>query len=320
VCVFGPEEPARRAVRRRGPATRALRSLLSLSPLRQDAARRTLQQSVEFDDDCARRLPAAEHLIAFNGVAAEQLRAARASGYASASIVSATAHIKHVIRQYERAHRLHPLEGSWATRMVERTLLEYSLADRVFVSSHYVRDSFVEEGFDAEQLPLFPLSPDPRYSAGAARDAAGTFDIVYVGGLSVVKGVPLLVDAVRALPHGDIRLHLVGGWSSRGVRRFLERAVARDPRIQVVQGDPLPHLQMARLYVHPSYSDGFGYAPVEALACGVPVIVSEDTGMKDLLESRPASGHVVATGERELLSEAIDAAYRGELFGPRTAG
>jgi glycosyltransferase involved in cell wall biosynthesis len=66
--------------------------------------------------------------------------------------------------------------------------------------------------------------------------------------------------------------------------------------------------------VHPSYEDGFAYAPAEALACGVPVLVTEDTGMKELLEDQRA-GLVLPTGDLAALREAIDAAYRGEILG-----
>jgi len=74
------------------------------------------------------------------------------------------------------------------------------------------------------------------------------------------------------------------------------RSCAEDRRITISPGDPLPHLLRAAVCVHDSYEDGFAYAPAEALACGVPVIVSEDTGMKDLVDpaapgrsSRPAT-------------------------------
>jgi glycosyltransferase involved in cell wall biosynthesis len=66
--------------------------------------------------------------------------------------------------------------------------------------------------------------------------------------------------------------------------------------------------------VHPSYEDGFAYAPAEALACGVPVLVTEDTGMKELLED-PRAGLVLPTGDFAALREAINAAYRGEILG-----
>ena len=183
------------------------------------------------------------------------------------------------------------------------------------VSTPYVRESFLREGHDEPGCVQFPLTPHPRYTPPGQRDEdrSSTFDVVYVGGLLVAKGVPLLLDAVARLDHSDLRLVLVGGWGTRSMRRYLESARRRDPRVTIVAGDPLPVLQRARLYVHPAYNDGFGYAPAEALACGVPAIVTEDTGMKELIDGG-RNGLVVPTGELEVLAESIDAAYRGELL------
>ncbi len=124
----------------------------------------------------------------------------------------------------------------------------------------------------------------------------------------------LLIDAFSRLQHDDLRLTLVGGWGTRGMRRFVQRACALDPRIAVRPGDPLAHLRRAAVCVHPTYEDGFAYAPAEALAAGVPVLVTEDTGMKELITS-PREGRVLPTGDLEALTEALDTAYRGELFG-----
>jgi len=98
------------------------------------------------------------------------------------------------------------------------------------------------------------------------------------------------------------------------MRRFVQGACAADPRIVAGPGDPLPSLRRASVCVHAAYEDGFGYAPAEALACGVPLLVSEDTGMKELIDS-PRAGLILPTGDLDALSEAIDAAYRGEIFG-----
>jgi glycosyltransferase involved in cell wall biosynthesis len=314
-CICGSNVPPPPSSAYRRLRRRALRAVLSPPPLRLAAAQRVLDLSAEFDSQATRQLRTADHLIAFNGVALEQIRAARRAGWESTSIVSATSHFRTVVRQHARAHRAYPLEGSWASRVSKRNLSEYALADRIYVSSEYARQSFLAEGFSQETLALFPLTPHPRFHGEDVRRDSSTFDIVYAGSLTVVKGVPLLIDAVRALSHRDIRLRLVGGWNSRGMRRFVQSACASDPRIVVTHGDPLPHLHAARLYVHPSYNDGFGYSPAEAVACSVPVIVSEDTGMKDLLGADGRPGVVVPTGDLAALTAAIDAAYRGELFG-----
>jgi glycosyltransferase involved in cell wall biosynthesis len=295
-----------------GARTGLLARALSLpSPL--TPAVRARASASEFDTFAALRLPQAEHLIAFNGQALAQLRAARRGGYRSSTLVSANSHMRRVIRQHELARRQYPLEGSWASRMLTRNLREYERADRVYVASRYIRESFLEEGFPEERLDWFPLTPHPRFDAARRAPREGTFDVVYVGSLAVHKGVPLLIDAIRRLPFEDIRLTLVGGWGSRGMRKFVQQACAADRRIVAGPGDPLPHLTKARLCVHPAFEDGFAYAPAEALASGVPVLVSADTGMKDLIDS-PRNGLVVPTGDLDALAAAIEAAYRGELF------
>jgi glycosyltransferase involved in cell wall biosynthesis len=271
---------------------------------------RTRASMIAFDTYAAGALPVADHLIAFNGQALTQFAAAQRANFNSRSLVSANSHLGHVARQHAKARRQYPFERSWTTHLVRRNVAEYARADRIYVASEYTRGSFIEEGFRDELLENFPFRPDARFRADDSARIAETFNIVYVGSLSVVKGVPLLVDAVRRLPYADIRLILVGGWATRGMRRFLQAACNEDPRIASRPGDPLPHLRAASLYVHPSYEDGFAYAPAEALACGVPVIVSEDTGMKELLA--PGAGLVLPTGDLAALTEAIDASYRGE--------
>ncbi len=289
------------------------RVLSALPPVPVPPGVRTRAFLAEFDAYAAAGLPDAEDLIAFNGQAVAQLRAARAAGYSSLTLVSANSHMRQVERQHELAHRSYPLEGSWAKQLLERNLTEYAAADRILVSSRYVRESFLEQGVPEQRLVDFPLTPDPRYQPGPVSGDSGRFDIVYVGSLHVHKGVPLLVDAFRRLPYPDMRLLLVGGWATRGMRRFIQEACARDSRISVCPGDPLPRFREASLCVHPAYEDGFAYAPAEALACGVPVIVSEDTGMKDLVDPG-RSGLILPTGDLGALTQSIEAAYRGEMF------
>ena len=264
-----------------------------------------------YDLAARRRIGAGEHLLAFNGQALAQSRAARGAGYRTVSLVSATAHMAHVAERHRVAHRRHPLERPWGPRVLARNLAEYELADSIFVATEHVRDSFLAAGVPEERLRMFPLTPDRRYSAGP-HTASPRFEILYVGSLSVAKGVPLLVDAVRRLDAPELRLVLLGGWASRGMRRFLTAACAADERIVVQLGDPLEQLRSADLYVHPSYDDGFGYSPAEALAAGVPAIVTEDTGMKELIA--PGRGLIVPTGDEDALAEALAAAYRREIL------
>jgi glycosyltransferase involved in cell wall biosynthesis len=290
---------------------------------------RMLLASRSFDRRAARRLPRCDSLIAFNGTALAQFEAAARAG-ASLHLMSANSHYRQLVARHELAYSQYPVEAPWAPRLLERNLREYDRAERILVTSEYMRESFISHGVAAERLARFPLTPDPRFAPtpGPAGDgpearAAGEegFELLYVGSLLVHKGVPLLLDAFSRLDMPDLSLRLLGGWTTGAMRRLIEQAIARDPRISAGPGDPLPHLRRARLCVHPSYEDGFAYAPAEALAAGVPVLVSEDTGMKELID-RGRTGVVVPTGDRDALTEAISAFYRGEALRgePRNAG
>jgi glycosyltransferase involved in cell wall biosynthesis len=293
-----------------GPVRVALRAGMRASP-----GVRVLAGNVAFDIAAARRLPAGvEHLLVFNGQALRHVAAARRHGYRSVGLVSANAHLAYEARQFERAWRQYPIERPWAARSVRRNLAEYAAVDYVHVSSRYVWESFVSEGFPVERLRLFPLLPHERFQLRPSPPTVSTFNVVYVGSLSVHKGVPLLIDAVRRLPHDDLRLVLVGGWGTRCMRRHIEAARAADPRVEVCPGDPLPHLLQAGVCVHPSYGEGCSYAPGEALACGVPLIVSDNTGMNESIVA-PGQRQVVPTGDLDALAQAIDAAHRRETRG-----
>jgi glycosyltransferase involved in cell wall biosynthesis len=189
--------------------------------------------------------------------------------------------------------------------MFERALVEYELVDTIHVTSRYAYDSFVAEGMPERKLLLRRLSIDDRFVPRSDRSQDGRFRIVYVGALTATKGVHVLLQAFEQLPARSAELTLVGGWASRGMRTFIAKRLRSDQRIRVAVGDPLPHLQQADVYVHPSFHDGFGFAPMEALACGVPVVVTQDTGMREHVREG-VNGFVIPTGNVDALVERLE--------------
>ena len=128
-----------------------------------------------------------------------------------------------------------------------------------------------------------------------------------------MKGVHVLLDAFSRFDEPLAELTLVGGWATRGMRHFIEKRLAADPRIRTRVGDPLPYLQEADVCVHPSFHDGLGLAPMEALACGTPVIVTEDTGMREHVR-QGFNGFVIPTGDAVALFEHLEIVRTGGLL------
>jgi glycosyltransferase involved in cell wall biosynthesis len=187
---------------------------------------------------------------------------------------------------------------------MRKTLQEYEVADTIYVHSNYTRRSFIDAGIPEQKLERTYLKVDSRFCPPDERPRDDTFRIAYVGRVEATKGIPLLLEAFSQLPVSEKQLTLVGGWSTRRMRKYMEEWL-ESPRIQMAPGDPLPVLHEADVFVHPTYEDGFGYAPMEALACGVPVIATEDTGMKEYIREGE-NGYVVPTGRVDPIVERLD--------------
>src|SRR5664280_1713522 len=116
VCISGSTRESASPSAGRSPRHRLaipyLANVLPLLNLPTSPGVRMRAAMAEFDAYCARSLPAAEHLIAFNSQALTQFRAARRAQYETVSLVSANSHLRRVARQHALAHRRYPLEGS----------------------------------------------------------------------------------------------------------------------------------------------------------------------------------------------------------------
>ena len=299
-----------------------LRRLLRTPLLQRAPAWRGFLAADAFDRQVARRLEPGDVFVGVAGQALHSLRRARQLGYRRRVLVSPNSHVEHVARQHRRAAAAHPIEPGWLSAAQRRkTLREYVEADEIVVQSAYARDTFLAAGVPAERLRRRDLPPLPRFAPPASPPATIGFRFLYVGRLEVTKGVAVLLDAFAALADRDARLTLVGGFATRAMQRWVERAAARDARIELAGGDPLPHLHRADVFVHPSYEDGLALAPLEALACGVPALVTEDTGMKEFVLPGH-NGFVVPTGDAGALAERLAAVRARPLrgtFAPFTA-
>jgi glycosyltransferase involved in cell wall biosynthesis len=248
----------------------------------------------------------AEAFMGFVGKSLHTFARARELGYSTLELIAANSHVRNVQRRHAEAAKQLGIRDTWLNEALARkTMREYAEADLIYTHSEYTRDSLLAEGIPESKLKRTYLTADPRFVPPAERVADGRFRIAYIGRIDTTKGVPLLIEAFTRLKHPDAELTLVGGWASSVMKRRVQAWMARDPRIRLAPGDPVPVLHRADVYVHPTYEDGFAYAPVEALACGVPVIVTEDTGMKERVREGE-TGFVVPTGSWEAILDRLE--------------
>lgn len=141
--------------------------------------------------------------------------------------------------------------------------------------------------FPHPPITVLPLgidpTPPPDY-VGARRDLGWKEDdrvVVFLSRLHPKKGLHLLIDAwpeIQSRCTEPVRLVIVGDGERDYVDSLQSRAAPSVDWIGPQWGDAKwPYLQGADLFCLPSYSENFGFAPLEATAVGTPVITTPGT-------------------------------------------
>jgi starch synthase len=295
------------------------RTLVTYSLLRAPAALRPANarlfrwQDEGFDRAVARDLAHAPAGIvhAMPGQARETFRAAKALGMATC-LNHATGPVRQQLRALEpewaRAGltptQVHRFDAAYFAREEE----EYALAEWHCVASQLVRDQLIAEGIAAEKIWVVPYGADPVvFHPPAAGTPRPKRRIVFAGQLTLRKGLRTLFDALErpGIPP-DVQLDCYGPVNAD---MHGELAAIRDrSRIRVhgpVSQTVLAHeLRCATLLVLPSWEEGFGLVVPQALNCGVPCVVSDRVGAKDLITPR-GNGSVFAAGDAAALAAEI---------------
>jgi glycosyltransferase involved in cell wall biosynthesis len=277
----------------------------------------TLAADVSFDRHVARRLETLEAVDVFQGAVGQSalsLAAARRRGLRTVLDV-VNHHVDDYVDHVEREARRFGHRGFIHPEMRRRILREYDAADVIRVMSKVSARTFEERGPSGMARKVVVAAPPMDVSQfPIAKFDDDVFRIVFVGLVQPWKGFHLLVEAFDRLRLPKSELVIWGGAGTRGTSRFLKEKTAKNPAI-VVRPVAIRTVGLAEVYgkasvlVHPSLSDGFAYVVAEALASGLPVIVTENTGASDLVREGE-NGFVVKTGDVRALEERIEHLYR----------
>ena len=161
---------------------------------------------------------------------------------------------------------------------------EIGLADHVIIPCEFARSGLVREYNVHDKVRVIPYgAPTVSATDPPERRPGEPLRVAYVGQLSQRKGIAYLFDSIRQVAP-MVRLTLIGPKSARRCAA-LEHAIESHTWVP-----PVPLAEVLRLLaehhamVFPSLCEGFGLVILEAMAQGVPVITTTNTGGPDVIE------------------------------------
>lgn len=190
-------------------------------------------------------------------------------------------------------------------------------AARVLAVSEAERRQLLGLGVPAARITVLPnpmdlgefdgLPPAGRFRARLGLPAGPL--VLYLGKLTPRKRLDVLIDAFGRLERRDARLVIAGNdmGIGRAVRQQLDQLGLRgvtELTGLLVGRERLEALIDADAVVYPSRDEVFGLVPFEALLCGTPVVVADDSGCAEYVR-QTGGGLIVPQGDAPALAGSI---------------
>ena len=171
-------------------------------------------------------------------------------------------------------------------------------ADRIIVISDFIRSEAIQRyGLPPEKLTTIPLGVDPEIyrvydpqGLGPIREKYRLPEsfILFVGSLEPRKNLERLLLAYQNLDEStrnEVKLVLVGfkGWENKKLVSSIREMKSDVFYLGYAPEEDLGKIyNLARLFIYPSLYEGFGLPPLEAMACGCPVVVSNAASLPEV--------------------------------------
>ena len=191
-------------------------------------------------------------------------------------------------------------------RVMAKEEAEYDGADLITVPSGFAEKSFLEMGVPPGKVRRVPYGSRIDRFRPVGEPNKNEFNILFVGQVSLRKGILYLLDAFARLKHPRKRLRIVGG-----VDPSIASLLANLPSEHVEYLGNLPNAELGSLYsaahvfVLPSVEEGLAMVMAEAMACGCPVIATTNSGAEDLFTDG-REGFIVPIRSADALLRAME--------------
>lgn len=195
-----------------------------------------------------------------------------------------------------------PLDRRELDWLHSRRLLDLQWADLILVPSQHIASELARHGTPADRIRVVPYAADVhRFQPLPKPPRPGLCTFLFTGGIAQRKGIKYLLQAWHRIRRPGWRLQLLGA-SPRDLSPLSPWLDGVEFLGRVPHAEVPSHMASADVFVFPSLFEGSAVVTYEALACGLPSIVTPSAGsvVRDGIE-----GLLVPPADVETLAEAM---------------
>jgi glycosyltransferase involved in cell wall biosynthesis len=220
-------------------------------------------------------------IYVFNTAGLELLEAAKRAGLKT-TLEQTIAPYQVEYQLLQEEHQLHPgweqplQKDEYLAEYIEREQQEWQFADTILCGSDFVRNGIQQCQGPVDRCTVAPYGIDVKFKISAKTPSQRPLRVLTVGYVGLRKGSPYVLEAAKRL-QGKAVFRLVGP-----VQVLPEMAASLQEHTELVGQVPrskiLEHYSWANVFLLPSICEGSATVTYEALACGLPVIATPNTG------------------------------------------
>jgi len=203
--------------------------------------------------------------------------------------------------------RPHNCDAVLPELLIDRREREFEMCDGIIVPSEAARQSFIDCGCGAKTTVVQPGVDHQVFRPPDAERKRNSqlFRACYVGRLELAKGIFYLLEAWKRLRLAHSELVLVGEIRPE-VHSILKDSSSHNIRLAgLVPADRVAeYYQQSQLFLFPSVNEGLALALLEAMACGLPVVATAQSGAKECV-TEGVDGFIVPSRNMDALADAI---------------
>lgn len=193
-----------------------------------------------------------------------------------------------------------------------RELLEYELCDYISIPSSFVKRTFMEKGIPENKLLVNPYGVDLSNFKQIPKEDK-IFRVIFCGTLSIQKGSHYLLQAFYELnlPNSEL-------WHIGSIKEEMKTFMKKYQSDKIIYKGHYPQNELYKLYSQgnvfciPSLQEGMAMVQLQAMACGLPLICTTNTGGDDLITKNGEEGFVIPIRDVNAIKEKILYLYENQ--------